>query len=241
MKIAAISDFHIGSTEQTDCFRHDINAFHEFLDALEAGHDSIVLLGDIFQSEYGAWLGTQTEKLQLRAAQMRVPGLWERFQGERYSYVHGNHDAVAGRASRAKTSLRVASDGFAVYFIHGHQFDPLQIKAYPLARASTWFTGRVRRVGLAPVADWLEANDVAIKHRKFQGATGPYAQGASDLLQSEKVDAVIMGHTHVPQHCQLAAGVYANTGTCSHGKLMYVSIDTVARTVECLRGRPERP
>lgn len=241
MRIAAISDFHIGSTEQSDCFRHDLGAFHSYLDELEEGHDRIVLLGDIFQAEYGPWLGRRIEAQQLATAQRRVPCLWQRFQGRAYDYLHGNHDAVASSACGARTNLRIAADGFAAYFIHGHQFDPLQVRAYPLARASTWLTGRMRRVGAAPIADWLEHQDVAIKHRKFQGTSGPYALAASDLLRAQKVDVVVMGHTHIQQRCELAAGVYANTGTCSHGNRMAVSIDTVRRTVECLRDTPERP
>jgi UDP-2,3-diacylglucosamine pyrophosphatase LpxH len=236
MRIAAISDFHIGSTDRVDCFRHEPREFHRFLDQLEATHDRIVLLGDIFQSEYGPWLGARTETEELRAAQKRVPDLWKRFQGHGYDYLHGNHDAVSATVCGAMTDLRISDEGFVVYFIHGHQFDPLFQRLYPVARVSTWFSGRVRRVGLRPFADWLEHKDVAIKHRRFQGRTGPYAGAARDLLRSQGADAVVMGHTHVPQHLSLSEGIYANTGTCSQGQYMFTSIDTRRRTVECLRG-----
>jgi len=42
MRIAAISDFHIGSSKGSDCFGHEVRAFSEFLDVLEASHDRIV-------------------------------------------------------------------------------------------------------------------------------------------------------------------------------------------------------
>lgn len=234
MRIAALSDFHIGATDETDCFRHDTRDFCRFLDDLESEHDRIVLLGDIFQSDYGAAIGKRTERRELARAQGRRSTLWSRFQNGRYVYVHGNHDAVAATYNGALTGWRVSSDGFAVYFVHGHQFDPLLRTIYPLARASTWFSGRIRRLGLREVADWLEEKDVSIKHERFQGDRGPYAEGARHLLRSQRVDAVIMGHTHVPTCIDLGEGIYANTGTCSHGQVMYVSIDTKERSVRCL-------
>ena len=45
MRIAAISDFHIGATALTDTFGHAEDAFLRWLDRLEARHDRIVLLG----------------------------------------------------------------------------------------------------------------------------------------------------------------------------------------------------
>lgn len=236
MRIAAISDFHIGPSERLDCFHHRPDDFHAFLDRLEASHDRIVLLGDIFQSEYGARLGPSCERLELRAASKRVPSLWQRFQSEPYSYLHGNHDSIAKKEFGALSELTIESDDFSVFFIHGHQFDPLVQRTYLFARLGTWFSGRVRNVGLGGVADWLEYQDVQIKHRKFEGVSGPYALAAKELLKTQKADVVVMGHTHVPQRLELDGGIYANTGTCSHRQLMYVSIDTEERSVECLRG-----
>ena len=235
MRIAAISDFHIGPTERVDCFHHTPESFHQFLDGLEASHDRIVLLGDLFQSEYGAWLGSKTESAQLLAAQRRLPTLWRRFQSEPYTYIHGNHDAIAQQVSGALSELRVECDGFTVYFVHGHQFDPLLQRVSAVARLSTWFSGRVRSVGLGRAADWLEYQDVSIKHRRYQGMSGPYALAATKLLREQAADLVVMGHTHVPQKLALSGGVYANTGTCSHRQRMYVSIDTQRRSVECVR------
>ncbi|MBL4632250.1 MAG: metallophosphoesterase family protein [Kofleriaceae bacterium] len=235
MRIAAISDFHIGPTERVDCFRHTSESFHQFLDSLEATHDRIVLLGDVLQSEYGAWIGADNESAQLLAAQRRLPTLWRRFQTEPYTYLHGNHDAIAKQVSGALSELRIECDGFTVYFIHGHQFDPLLQRIYPVARLSTWFSGRVRSVGLGRVADWLEYQDVSIKHRRFEGVSGPYALAAKRLLREQEASLVVMGHTHVPQRLEIDGGIYANTGTCSHRQRMYVSIDTRRRSVKCVR------
>jgi UDP-2,3-diacylglucosamine pyrophosphatase LpxH len=129
----------------------------------------------------------------------------------------------------------VEEDGFRVFFIHGHQFDPLLRTVYPLARASTWMMGRARRFGLRDVAEWFEHKDIVIKHERFRGPDGPYARAAASLLEEEEADAVIMGHTHVPDRIELANGVFANTGSCSVGQRMHVSIDTQARSVALVR------
>lgn len=235
MRVAALSDFHIGSHSSGDSFGHSQETFLDYLDALEREHDRIVLLGDVFQAEHGPRLGAAGARAELERARQRVPALWERIRTDPYVYVHGNHDAVAGPMLGARTSYRLDEDGFRVFFIHGHQFDPLLRTIYPLARMSTWMMGRVRRFGLRPVAEWFEHKDITLKHERFRGRDGPYARAAASLLDEEDADAVVMGHTHVPDRLELSNGVFANTGSCSVGQRMHVSIDTVARTVELLR------
>ena len=52
MRIAALSDFHIGARAYTDEFHHAEADFLAYLAALEADHDHIVLVGDIYQTEH---------------------------------------------------------------------------------------------------------------------------------------------------------------------------------------------
>ena len=232
MRIAAISDLHIGACERTDGFAHDEAVFLGFLDRLQAEHERVVLLGDIFQTEHGTLPGRRSAARQLAHARARVPRLCQRMRRPDYAYVHGNHDAIAHEVLGAATRLRIADSGFVAYFVHGHQFDPLlQYPMYPLSRAATWFTGRLRRARLGPLAEYFEQKDVQVKHRRLGGPSGPYARAARRLLVRERADCVVMGHTHVACRHEFAEGVLANTGTCSRGQISYVSIDTAARTV----------
>jgi len=232
MRIAALSDFHIGARGYTDEFHHREDAFLEFLAQLEATHDRIVLVGDIYQTEHDLLPGHRAAARQLARAQARMPRLAERLRGPAYLYVHGNHDAVAHAELAAAERLKLEADGFAVLFVHGHQFDPVFRRAQSAMRAATWFTGRLRRVGLRPLAQWFEGRDIAIKHRRFGHAQGPYAVAARGLLREHAADLVVMGHTHVPHLHALPEGQIVNTGSCSRGRFMYVSIDTAARSVE---------
>lgn len=236
MRIAALSDFHIGSHLRNDAFLHEEHSFMRFLDRLEAEHERVVLLGDVFQAEHGWAPGRSVARRELDAAVQRVPQLWSKMS--RYEYIHGNHDAVAREHFGARTSLHVEADGFGIYFIHGHQFDPMLRNFYPAARLGTWLMGRVRRAGLRGLAEYFEHKDITVKDGRFGGEGGPYAAAGRALLRQMGVDVVVMGHTHVPRRVEVAEGILANTGSCSLGQRMYVSIDTHARSVEVVKSAP---
>ncbi|MCA9634405.1 MAG: metallophosphoesterase family protein [Myxococcales bacterium] len=232
MRIAAISDLHIGPRGWMDEFRHREADFLAFLDRLEEEFEVIVLVGDVFQTDHAMVPGRRGAVRHLMAAQRRLPALAERFARAPYRYIHGNHDAIARDHLGAPESLRLEADGFVAYFIHGHQFDPLFRRVEPLTRAASWFTGRLRFVGLRAVAEWFEGNDIRIKHERFHHDAGPYLSAGRRLLQEEGADVVVMGHTHVPARVETPEGLVVNSGSCSVGQQVYVAIDTAARSVE---------
>lgn len=232
VRIAAISDLHIGARRHTDGFRHDLAAFGRFLDRLEAEHDAVVLLGDVYQTDHALVPTAAAARRMLARARARVPALADRFDRPPYLHVHGNHDAIAGPALDAPERLRLPGR-FPVLFTHGHQFDPVAVRAQWAADLGTWSTGRLRALGLRPLAWWLELRDVSIKDRRFRGPHGPYARGAEALVREHAVPIVVMGHTHCPGITPLRErGVMVNTGTCSGGRTMWVSIDTDRGAIE---------
>lgn len=227
MRIAALSDFHIGARAGMDEFRHDESAFLERLARVVDQHDRTVLVGDIWQTEHDWRFGHAPAARQLALARRRLPRLARAL--DRLPYVHGNHDAIARAELGAATELRLEADGCAVLFVHGHQFDPIFARAYAAARAATWFTGRLRRAGLRPLAHYFEAKDVALKHARFGHADGPYAAAARALMRDRGVQLVVMGHTHVAHAHDLPEGTVVNTGTCSAGRFTVATIDTATR------------
>ena len=90
MRIAVISDLHIGAEEFVP------DGFGEFLDHLEREHDEIVLLGDVFECYFPRlpWKGL--------AEYDRFDHLYRditrRFRSAKYTVLTGNHDMVAHRA-----------------------------------------------------------------------------------------------------------------------------------------------
>lgn len=240
MRIAALSDLHIGARRHTDGFLHDLARFAGFLDTLEQAHDRIVLLGDVYQADHALVPTAAAARRMLARARARVAALAQRFERPPYVHVHGNHDAIAGTALGAPEQLRLPGR-FPALFIHGHQFDPVAVRARWAADLGTWSTGRLRAVGLRPLAWWLEQRDVAIKDRRFRGPHGPYARGAQALVREHAAPIVVMGHTHCPGITPLPPhGVMVNTGTCSGGRTMWVGIDTERGTIEVHEGQGVR-
>lgn len=230
MKIAALSDFHIGIAERMCALGHRHDDFQRFLDRLEASHDHIVLLGDIYQCDHGLQTGHGAATRQLASAQARTPWLTARLAQPNVTLVHGNHDAITASVLGAPTTLRLGSEDFSVLLTHGDAHDPVISTAPRVSATATWASGRLRSAGLRPLAQWLENRDVSIKAGRFQIPGGPYAQGAAGLIADTGVDVVVFGHTHVPWRQAVPGGVLLNTGTCSRGQRMYATIDTEART-----------
>jgi predicted phosphodiesterase len=231
LRIAALSDFHIGVKPHRDGFRHGLDAFCRFLDQLEATHDAIVLLGDIYQTDHGLFPGRASASRHLGRARRRIGELAARLERPPYVYVFGNHDEVAGEALNAREHASWHVDGLGVFFVHGHQFDPVARRARLAADLGTWITGRMRSLGLRPLAQWLEDRDIAIKDGRFRGEQGPYAIAGRDLARTWGAQIVVMGHTHVASVTAIPEGLVVNTGSCSRGRTEFVSIDTRARTV----------
>src|SRR5262249_22251007 len=94
MEIAVISDLHLGPGGPVDGFGHSDQEFLGFLRYLERNFERIVLLGDIWETLTGRLPGDAAAELRL--ARASHPEIARRFCDERYVYVHGNHDLVAG-------------------------------------------------------------------------------------------------------------------------------------------------
>ncbi len=225
MRLAALSDLHIGLDGRTDAFGHETAAFGSFLDDLLATHDRLVLLGDVFTADHAAVWGASFARAQLLRILARVPWLADRLADPRVHYVHGNHDVVARDVLGAAERVELQGARFRVLFVHGHQFDPVARRALRLAQAGTWATGRLRAARAPALAQWLEDRDVAIKDARFRGAQGPYARAADALCSETGVAAVVMGHTHAARVDVVQHGLSLNTGTCSGGRREMISLD----------------
>ena len=234
MRIAAISDLHIGTRDRTCGFRHAPERFCAFLDRLEADHDEIVLLGDIWQLDHEALPGRASAVRALARARRRATWLDARLRNGRYALVHGNHDVWTRAELGAEHTLVRSYGGHRAVFVHGDDFDPVLGKATRVSHAATWFTGRLRWAGLRGPAEQLEEQDVRIKARRFQGVDGPYATGARHLARTHQSDLVVMGHTHVPTLIDVGETHLANTGTCSRQRFMGVSVDLGSGKVRLL-------
>lgn len=254
MKIAVISDLHLG-TGRSDLFGHEESRFLRFLDHLEANFERVVLLGDVFET---LAVRPSRQVRELRLAKEQHKAIVNRFEGPRYTYLHGNHDLVAGHVDGSPDTLRLEVDGVRLAFLHGHQFDWVVKKARFVSEWAAWLAGMAVRLGLRPVvraAQAIEhlvmgvdssdrqraiafagASPLGLVDRAFADPQGRVVAPKIDRFQTAAmgwaethgVDVVVTGHTHCGLVAPHGDRLFLNSGSCSDGAISYLAIDTGA-------------
>lgn len=221
MRIAVISDLHLGASERTDLFGHDDHEFLKFLHFLESNFERIVLLGDVWETLTAPSWGGQVE--ELLAAQQRHHELFKRFQRPQYTYVHGNHDLVAAQVNRAPDEYAMTVDGVRVLFSHGHQGDGICHAKKTISEMGVWAGGWLRRLGLNLAYTYF----AEIEGRRVgEGEDCVVRSWALSEACRRSADVVVTGHTHVPAKAEDGTCLFLNSGSCAHGEISFLSLDT---------------
>lgn len=223
MEIAVISDLHLGVGDRVDGFGHDDAEFLRFLKYLECNFERIVLLGDIWETLTSRGYGQAANELQL--ARAAHPEIAERFATPKYSYVHGNHDLIAG-AMGAPDELFLQADGVRLLFTHGHQGDPLIQKRALLADILVWLGGWIRRCGLDALYRLCARVDHARGALSPDPERCPFQRWAVGEAERRAAEVIITGHTHMAAREEHGSKLFLNSGSCSNGHLSFLSIDT---------------
>lgn len=221
MKVAVISDLHLGVGGRTDLFGHEDNEFLSFLNYLESNFERVVLLGDIWETLTAASPGGQLA--ELRKAQDTHAEIYKRFQREKYVYVHGNHDLVAGKVDGVPEEYGIEVDGTRLLFSHGHQGDRLCSTARPLAELGVWVGAWIRRFGMELLYTYLAKLE---SRRTSNTAECKVRRWALGQASRRGMDVVVTGHTHVPTRAEAGSSLFLNSGTCARGRISYLSLDT---------------
>lgn len=224
LKIAVISDLHVGPADRTNVFGHTSLEFTRFLKFLESSFDRIVLLGDVWETLTSPRYGRPKEGL--RAAREAYPDLARRFEGPRYHYVHGNHDIVAGSSEEAPEELVLESDGVRVLLTHGHQHDALIRHFRRWTELNVWIGGWIRRFGFEAVHQFLSRMDERRLRTKGHPQECSFQRWAVRRARRRKADVVVTGHTHQLTRGEHGDRVFLNSGSCAEGKLAFAAIDT---------------
>lgn len=225
MRLAVLSDLHVGSPPVPGAFGHDPAAFAGWLRAVLDDHDVVVLNGDVVQCDHTWGWGPRAQGRALERALAAHGWLRELAEHPRVRWLPGNHDAIVGPARGAPRLLRFAGAAGAAVVTHGDAYDPVLQGITAVSHAATWAMGRVRAARLGWLADHLEGRDISIKAGRFQRAAGPYAAGAAALLQEHGAAVCVLGHTHVACAQQIPGGWLLNPGSASRGLRAWVSLD----------------
>jgi predicted phosphodiesterase len=223
MKLAVISDLHLGAGDLADGFGHDDGEFLRFLTFLERNFERVVLLGDIWETLQSRRLGSAREELAL--ARAMHPEIAKRFERPQYHYVHGNHDIVAGVLG-VPDELTFEADGVKLLFTHGHQNDPLIARGRWLSDLGVWLGGWIRRVGLGAFYRLCAKVDEMRGGLSLDGTRCAFQQWAVGEAARREFDIVVTGHTHLAARTEHGSRLFLNSGSCSEGKLSFLSLDT---------------
>jgi predicted phosphodiesterase len=228
MKLAVISDLHLGPGDPSDRFEHGDESFLRFLDFLEAEFEQIVLLGDIWETltptrGFSARRG-------LRESRQTHARLAARFERPAYHYVHGNHDYVAREVDSAPEELILEADGTRLLFTHGHLHDKLVTHARWVSESGVWIGGWLRRFGLGALYQRIDQLDRGRAGAQVDPARCSFQRWAVELARERGADVVVTGHTHLPLRAEHGDRLFMNSGTCSDGKLTFLALDTRAGT-----------
>jgi predicted phosphodiesterase len=226
MRIATFGDLHLGHTPVLDKFRGKEEDLLRFDDHLSRTHDRIILMGDIYQADYGVYPGSRSDVLE--AILKRYSRIVRRWGSSHYDSVFGNHDLITQKLLGTLKQISIKKDGWRIWLIHGHQFDPFIRKKGHLPFFVTWIIGGMRRKGLRRLAGFLEGPLYDFGQRVFQRLD----LAARKALINGENNIIVMGHSHQMTCRPLEKGIYVNSGACSCDSMRYVSIDTATRVVE---------
>jgi predicted phosphodiesterase len=224
MQIAVISDLHLGMGDRSDVFRHEDDRFLSFLDFLESNFERIVLLGDVWETLTPPWPCAPKEAL--RRCREVHPAIARRFERPRYTYVHGNHDLIAGAAEGVPEELTIEDRGTRILFTHGHHHDALFRRARWLSELGVWLGAWILRLGLQSVYRVLDAADQLRSGVAKDAGRCTFQRWAVSLADARRADVVVTGHTHVPLRTEHPKALFLNSGSCADGQFSFLSLDT---------------
>ncbi|HUU88856.1 MAG TPA: metallophosphoesterase family protein [Candidatus Glassbacteria bacterium] len=222
MKLAVISDLHLGRGDAADPFMHNDEKFNKFLKFLEKNFEKIILLGDIFETLHSPNFSYSKELLKCRAAHPKISKRF--FEHKKYVYIYGNHDFVAAASPTVKETLKIKGNGSDILFLHGHQFSWMTSGRNPITESAAWLAGWGRRNNFINLTKSIENKiyytlGVGINDFKFQ-------KWAINVATKNNANIVVTGHTHSATCKQYENGMYINSGHCSPKNICFINIDT---------------
>jgi len=227
MKIAVISDLHLGRGDEADRFGADDSRFLRFLDFLESNFEKIILLGDIFDTLSGQQWGNPRDELK-RCIMAHSKLAVRMLNPKRYTYIIGNHDRIASQVFSAPGEYYINTDGLRLMFTHGHLYDWFSSKARSFAEALAWIGGWLRRMRMYVVHDFftdVEDKFILSSMRTDQNGFQSLACRAAEM---NRADIIVTGHTHYGKLERFGKKVYMNSGSCINGIYQFLALVTRA-------------
>jgi predicted phosphodiesterase len=214
VKIAVISDIHLGRGDHADAFGHDDYDFLRFLHFLESNFERVVLLGDIWETLTAV---PRARIAEFKAAQEAHREIARRFLKGPYTYVLGNHDLVAEHTVGAVSEFSLEVDGLRLLFAHGHQSDFWCSRGRGFSERGVRLGAWLKYIGLKTVCKAAEAFELSRNVGNHEMKSWAFSRDA---------DIVVTGHTHHADKDNQGSQLFLNSGHCAHGSFNFLALDT---------------
>jgi UDP-2,3-diacylglucosamine pyrophosphatase LpxH len=236
MRIAVISDLHLGAGDAAERCVHRDETLLSWLDELEASHERILLLGDIWETLTDPTRPGASRRMLDRARRAHA-SLAGRFERPAYIHFCGNHDPVT-REYGAREQLVWDHGGDRYLFVHGDVLDS-SVETQWLCTAGVYLGGWLLRMGWENAFMAFEDYAARSVDQPAAPASGfgmsapsrahlhtPYRQAALDLARSMGADVIVTGHTHKASVHATGSGLYLNSGSVLNHEVTWLSLDT---------------
>ncbi len=217
MSVYFISDFHLGAPWIKDK-DNQARLFLDFLEYIAQDVEYLYILGDLFDFwfEYRDGFPNKFPEITSKLKELSDGGVKIKFLG-------GNHDWWVGKsfisltgADVIKTDTEVSHYGKRIYISHGDGVAKPDW-AYRLLRRILRNRVNIFLFSQLPSSIGIILAKIVSSGSRARGEGRswsflPYYVIFAESLVGEGFDAVIMGHTHIPQVVEFQDGVYINIG-----------------------------
>ena len=238
MKIAVMSDIHLGRGDQADRRGGQDEALLRLLDYLEAHFDVIVLLGDIWELLTPKWPIFSSRELKI--VQAAHPQIAHRFAQPPYHYIVGNHDRAVETLENVSKELILTVNQTQILFTHGHQFDVWAHQLRYIGECVVWISGWAARLGTQALTHFFDWAHNLITGTSKEHQLGTLEQRLIQYSQENKAQITVMGHTHLPGITQHNEHILVNSGHCLGDALHFVGIDSQSAEITVYQVNPSR-
>tara|TARA_Y100001970_G_scaffold144546_1_gene177530 strand:+ start:53 stop:769 length:717 start_codon:yes stop_codon:yes gene_type:complete len=207
MSIAFVSDLHLEPIENKK-----VKVFFQFLNNAVYKYEELYILGDFF--EY--WIGDDdiqpANKLIMQTLKTASDN------GLKIYFIHGNRDFLVGSGFESETGVRILEDqytfsleGKKIMIAHGDTFCIDDVEYQEMKRkirSDSWKKDFLAK-SISERVDF--ANDLRTKSAKRNSNKPENIMDVNDnyvleVIQREKIDILIHGHTHRPAVHKLSNG-----------------------------------
>jgi len=127
-------------------------------------------------------------------------------------------------------TLTLTTDGhrYRLTSARGHGFDVYTTFRRKVSEFCAWIGGWVLRFGFKQLYQAMVKFDAIWRGARTNPAADPFQRWAVALAKQRDADVIVTGHTHIGVTAEHGDRLFLNSGSCSEGRLSYLSLDTKA-------------